>query len=127
MLSQKQIRSLELLRQFVEETPKDELADLLNHYQQINPEGVTYAHYLTELNSQLNVDNFIFGNNSYSNLIEPYHLVAASPVFGDDCCFQFVHNPPPEQFIITNQKDPEFFSGFFFIHLLDDGSQKSPI
>lgn len=49
MLSQKQIRSLELLRQFVEETPKDELADLLNHYQQINPEGVTYAHYLTEL------------------------------------------------------------------------------
>ena len=60
------INILELLRQFVEETPKDELADLLNHYQQINPEGVTYAHYLTELNSQLNVDNFIFGNNSYS-------------------------------------------------------------
>lgn len=120
MFSPQQLKSLKLLEQFVAETPKHELMLMLNSFQVNNPDGITYAQYLDGLEYQMDLENLFFSDNPQIPL-EMYTL------FSDELDDSFCKPPPPDLFKITNQKDPEFFSGFFFIHLLDDGSKKSTI
>ncbi len=120
MFSPQQIKSLELLKQFVAETPKQEVKHLLDTFQVHNPQGVTYTQYLDGVEYQLSLENLFFCDSS-SNSLEMYCL------YSDELKNANFKHPPPDSFKITNQKDPEFFSGFFYIHLLNDRSKKSTI
>jgi hypothetical protein len=105
-LTQIQRKSLEMLRQFVNETPKEYVSELLAKYQAKNPEGLTYAQYLRQLEYQLSIETLFSSNHTSFNQLAIYS------VFDDGVEVSTL--PPPKPHIITNQKDLECFSGSFF-------------
>lgn len=54
-MNPKQIKSLDLLRQFVQETGTEEIREMVKVFQERDPRGITFEQYLKELNRNTDV------------------------------------------------------------------------
>lgn len=96
MLTQKQLKSLEILKKFVAETPENEVQALVEKYAQLEVDSPTMAQYLHILN---NCD-FIG------------HAVHHARYKG---CVLKLGQPPEKKKIVLHYNDPAFCGVLFFI------------
>ena len=100
MLSSIQKKSLELIKQYVKDTPQHEVQTLINKYANLNIEGPTFAEYLSELSNS----NFINYSANSTN-------TANSTNIDRPVCF----TAPPDKIKITSIiADPTFCGVSFF-------------